>query len=77
MKTFAQLWLIALIGVEIFLFFGGYTLFDISRSFYAAGVAYAFVIALVLYQFVSLSERIRQLEKRIERLEKKREESEE
>lgn len=70
MKRFFQMFAITLVIVEVFLFFGGYLLFDFNSNYYRAGAAWAFIIALIIYGFAVQSEKIEELEKRIELLEK-------
>lgn len=71
MKNFLQLFIITLIVVEVFLFFGGYLLFDFSHNYYGAGASCAFLLALLLHGFLSQANKIEELEKRIQELEKK------
>lgn len=72
MKHFLQTFAMTLIVVEVFLFFGGYMLFDFSRSYYGAGAACAFLLALLLHGFLTQASKIEELEKRIQELEKDR-----
>jgi uncharacterized membrane protein (DUF106 family) len=66
-KTYA----ITLILCYIFVFFGGWMLFDFSRRFYVAIAACAFIIAAVVSVFVMQAEKMEQLEKRMKALEEK------
>lgn len=70
-KTYAAI----LVMSFIFMFFGGWMLFDFSERFYVATAACAFIIAAVLSAFLAQEQRIGQLEKRIEELEKPKEKS--
>jgi preprotein translocase subunit SecF len=66
-KTYA----ITLVLCFIFVFFGGWMLFDFSNHFYVAVAACAFIIAVILSIFIAQEERIEQLEKRVKELEEK------
>ena len=59
-----------LVFVELFLFCGGYILFDFSHNYYGAGAACAFLLALLLQGFITQSNKIKELEERIRELEK-------
>ena len=69
MKKFIQTYVIVLIIMECFLFFGGYMLFDFRQRFYIAGAVSALVIAIIISAFITQSEKIEELEKRIQTLE--------
>ena len=62
---------IVLVICFVFAFFGGWLLFDINYNYYVATAALAFVIAVIVFAFVSLDEKVRQLEKRVSELEEK------
>ena len=61
-----------LIVCYIFMFFGGWMLFDFSERIYVATAACAFIIAVVLSVFSAQERKIEQLEKRIEELEEQK-----
>lgn len=66
-KTYA----ITLILCFIFVFFGGWMLFDFSERHFVATAACAFIIAVVASVFSAQEERIEQLEKRVKELDGK------
>ena len=67
LKTYAAI----LVVCYIFVFFGGWMLFDFRHRWYVATAACAFIIAVVVSLFVAQEERIEQLKKRITELEEK------
>lgn len=67
-KTYAA----TLVVCFLFVFFGGWMLFDFSKRFYVATAACAFGIAVVISAFLAQEQKIEQLEKRIEELEKQK-----
>ncbi|MCD7837582.1 MAG: hypothetical protein LUG65_01545 [Clostridiales bacterium] len=67
LKTFA----LTLVLCYLFVFFGGWILFDFGSHFYLATGAIAFVIAVVAVILVGLDERIRALEKQLKEQEEK------
>lgn len=73
MKQFFPLYVMVLILLEVFLFFGGYALFDFSRRFFLAGASTAFVITIILFAFNAQLKKIEELEKRIQILENDKE----
>ncbi len=68
---FIKIYGIILISCYVFVFFGGWMLFDFSNRFYLAVAACAFILSAVVAAFVSQEERIAQLEKRVKELEEK------
>ena len=70
MKQFVKIFVVTLILVELFLFFGGYRLFDFSRGYYRAGAACALIIAVIAHGLITQAEKMEDLEKRIRALEK-------
>lgn len=64
-KTYA----VILILCYIFVFFGGWMLFDFHKRYFTATAALAFIIAVVVSVFISQEERIEQLEKKVKELE--------
>lgn len=67
-KTYAA----TLVVCFLFMFFGGWMLFDFGKRFYVATAACAFVIAVVISAFSAQEQKIEQLEKRIEELEEQK-----
>jgi len=68
---FLKIFLAVLVCCFVFMFFGGFMLFNFRESFCLATASCAFVIAVVAYIFLAQEEKIEQLEKRVEALEKK------
>lgn len=66
-KTYAM----TLVACCIFVFFGGWMLFDFSKRYFVATAACAFIIAVVASIFIAQEERIDQLEKKVKELEEK------
>lgn len=71
MKRFLGIFAISFICVAIFFFFGGFLLFDLSRSPYLAAGAIAFIIAVVISVFAAMYDEIEELKTRISELEKR------
>ncbi len=69
MKRFLETSFACLVIVEVFFFFGGGLLFDLSRHYYGAGAVIAFIIAVLISAWLSREERLDALEKRIKELE--------
>lgn len=67
MKQFLTIFVITLVAMYLFIFFGGW-----KYGFIAA----AFVLALIIHGFVCQSDKIEELEKRIAALEKEEEDRE-
>ena len=61
LKTYA----VCLVVSEVFLFFGGYMLFDFQDHPFRAFAAIAFVLAAVITVWLAQEERIDALEKRV------------
>ena len=68
---FLLLYVMTLITCYIFIFFGGHMLFDFRGNYFVAIAACAFIIAVVIFNFISQNEKINQLEERIKALEEK------
>ena len=66
---FAKTYLITLVLSYVFVFFGGWMLFDFRKHYFLTIAACAFMIAIVIYLFCAQEEKIEQLQKRIEKLE--------
>jgi len=69
MKEFIQTFAIVSILLLIFVFFGGYILFDFSGHFWLAVLSTAFTASVFIYVLSRQSEKIDELEKRIKMLE--------
>lgn len=72
MKKFGGIFVMTLVITEVFLFFGGYMLFDFSHNYFIAVASCAFIASIVIYGFLVQAEKIEDLEKRIQTLEKER-----
>lgn len=66
-KTYGVIFLLC----YLFVFFGGWMLFDFSKRFLVATAACAFVIAVLVSVLTSQNEKIEQLEARVKELEEK------
>ena len=66
---FVKTYLITLVLSYVFVFFGGWILFDFRKHYLLAIAACAFMIAIVIYLFCAQEEKIAQRQKRIEKLE--------
>jgi len=71
MKRFFSTLLICLIAVEVFFFFGGGLLFDLSRHYYGTGAVIAVLLAVFVSSSLSQTERLDALEERIRALEER------
>lgn len=69
---FIKIYGITLALSYIFVFFGGWMLFDFSKRFYVATAVCALIIAVIASAFLAQSEKIEQLEKRVKALEENR-----
>ena len=66
---FIKTYLIILVLSYVFVFFGGWMLFDFRKHYFLAIAACAFMIAIIISLFYAQEEKIEQLQKRIEKLE--------
>ena len=69
MKDFLTTFAIVIVSLFVFVFFGGFVLFDFSGHFWLAVASCAFVLSLFLHGFYRQSQKIEELEKRITSLE--------
>lgn len=69
MKRFLGTLFPCLVFVEIFFFFGGGLLLDLSRHYYLTGAGIAVLLAVLISVWLAQEKRLEQLEKRIEVLE--------
>ena len=69
MRRFLQTFAICLVVVEVFIFFGGWQLFDFNRHWFLAGASIAVVLAVFISVWLSQEDRLEALEKRIKELE--------
>lgn len=67
LKTFG----ITLVLSYLFVFFGGWMLFEFSKHVYLTTTVLALVAAAIIYAFMEQDKRIEQLEKRVKELEDK------
>ena len=74
MKEFFKTFAIILVLSYVFVFFGGYLLFDFSRNFYLALGSCALIFSAFVYALVRLSDRIEILEEKLKAFEKKEQE---
>lgn len=69
---FIKIYGITLVISYVFVFFGGWMLFDFSKRFYVATAVCALIIAVIASAFHVQDEKIEQLEKRVKALEENR-----
>ena len=65
MKRFFKTYAVCLVGSEVFLFFGGYLLFDFRNHPFRTFAAVAFVLAVLVTVWLAQEERMDDLEKRV------------
>ena len=65
---FLKIYAVCLVVSEVFLFLGGYMLFDFQRHPFRAFAAIAFLLAVLITVWLAQEERIDALEKRIQGL---------
>lgn len=68
---FIKIYAMTLVLCYIFVFFGGWMLFDFSKRYFVATAACAFIIAVIISIFIAQDAKIEHLEKRIKELEEK------
>ena len=68
---FFKIFAAVLVVSYLFVFFGGWMLFDFHSRWQLATAACAFIIAVVAYAFFAQAEKIEELEKRVKELEEK------
>lgn len=68
---FIKIYVITLVFCYIFVFFGGWMLFDFNKRYFVATAVCAFIIAIIISIFVAQEEKIDLLEKRVKELEDK------
>lgn len=73
MKGFFSTFVMCLIVCTIFLFFGGFLIFE---SFWGPVIIIAFILAVVITSFISLETKIEELNERIKVLEKSNDDKE-
>lgn len=66
---FLKIWSIILVISYLFIFFGGWMLFDFSKHVYLTTAVWALILSGVLFAFLRQSERMEMLEQRIKELE--------
>ena len=62
---------ITLVLSYLFVFFGGWMLFEFSKHVYLTTTVLALIAAAIIYAFMEQDKRIEQLEKRVKELEDK------
>lgn len=70
MKEFFITFIMVLISIVIFFFFGGFVLLDFKKNFWLAVLFLAIIISVIIYFFVKLSIRVEELENKLSELEK-------
>ncbi len=68
---FLKIFLMILISSFLFVFFGGWMLFEFTKRVYLTTAVLALIVSVVVYGFVHLSEKVEMLEKRVKELEEK------
>lgn len=71
MKRFAQIFLLCLIGMMVFFFFGGPLLFDPNQHYWLSALLFSVLAAILADTVAGQNEKIRALEQRIQALEEK------
>lgn len=67
---FLKTWIVCIVLLFVFVFFGGWMLFDFRNHIYLAVAATAFVLAVLVRVLMSMSDRIDALEAEIKDLKK-------
>ncbi len=68
---FLKTYMVTLVLCYIFIFFGGWMLFDFEKRLYVAIASCAFIIAVIVSIFIAQEDKIEQLEKQVKELEGK------
>ena len=76
MKDFLLTFAIVLILLFVFVFFGGYVIFDFNGHFWLACASCAFIAALIIHAFYRQSAKIEELEKRLKKIENEKNDAE-
>lgn len=71
MKRFIGTFFICLVLVYVFLFFGGWMLFDFGHHFFLAGAAVAFLLAVLGTVWYDHEKRLEDLQKQVRDLEER------
>lgn len=69
---FLKIFLMILISSFLFVFLGGWMLFEFTKRVYLTTAVLALIVSAVVYAFVRLYEKVETLEKRVKELEDKR-----
>lgn len=69
---FLKVFLIILFSSFLFVFFGGWMLFEFTERVYLTTAVLALIVSAVVYAFVHLFEKVENLEKCVKELEDKR-----
>ena len=69
MKDFLLCYVIILIAVVVFVFFGGLLIFDFSKNAWLAIAECSLLISIVVFGFVRLASKVEELEERLSKFE--------
>lgn len=69
---FLKIFLMILISSFLFVFLGGWMLFEFTKRVYLTTAVLALIVSAVVYAFVHLFEKVQNLEKRVKEPEDKR-----
>ena len=71
MKAFLKAYVVCLILMEVFIFFGGWMLFDLrGTGIYRAGAVIALILTIAFRMWYSTEDRVDALEKELQELKK-------
>ena len=72
MKAFLKAYAVCLILMEVFIFFGGWMLFDLrGTGIYRAGAVIALILAIAVCAWSSMAQKVEALEAELQELKKK------
>lgn len=70
MKAFLKAYAVCLILMEVFIFFGGWMLFDLRGTGYRAGAVIALILAVAVCAWSSMAQKVEALEAELQELKK-------
>ena len=70
MKAFLKAYAVCLILMEVFIFFGGWMLFDLRGTGYRAGAVIALILAIAVCAWSSMAQKVEALEVELQELKK-------
>ena len=71
MKVFLKAYVVCLILMEVFIFFGGWMLFDLrGTGIYRAGAVIALILAIAVCAWSSMAQKVEALEAELQELKK-------